>query len=642
MLSLLACKAYAESEINLAGNWNYCIINSEKDYPPPEGAEWSGIRLPARNLFQIIAEKRNITRGYILYRKTVDIKSIPAENLVFQAGEIMNTDMVFINGKKIGQTGLFPPFFRSGWARFRSYQVPAGCLVQGENRIDVVTYFDAELWFISPLRIIDEDRGNFESMVKNFIQIDFIFSFSILVLSFSVLFISIYFKRKKEIVYLYYSLATFFLADMMILQFVENLFTYIPFSSDTIYKICATGLIFFPPLLSLFFRTFLGMTVTRRRLALYLFLPSVCAVLMLFSQDRYYIIYWRNIFLLLIPLYIVDIVYASISNLIAGNKKGLMLFISLIPIFIFGIHDILVFSLYTIEGGVPLYPLGVPLMMILIGLQLVNRFIFNLNTSEQLNILLQEKMEAGSRLARLENEIMIARKIQLANVPQSLPELRGFNIGVKYLPAENISGDFYNFHPFEDKGLGVLIADASGHGVPASLISSMVKILFGTLAPVYSNPDLFIQGLNMHLYNKMEGNILTAGYCYIDRSLKKAHYARAGHVPLLHISRKNGVDVLHEYMPHGRVIGIKESIELDLVEFEIGPGDRIVAFTDGLTEAFNSSKEMFGLDRLKMLLMQSKDLTIDESIEFIFDALNAWKQSGGFDDDFTLIIIGIT
>ena len=641
MLSLFACGAYADTEINLSGTWEYCIINSEHDYPPADGSEWNKVQLPNRKLFEIIANKRNITRGYILYRKTVTIDNKPADNLVFQAGEIMNTDMVFINGKKIGETGIFPPFFRSGWAKFRNYPVPQEYLLKGENRIDIITYFDAELWIISPLRIVDKEQGNYEYMVKNFLQIEFIHSFCVLLLSFSILFISIYLKRKKEVMYFYYAATTFFLADMMILQFIENVYTYIPLSSDTIFKICAVGLIFVPPFIALFFRTFLGMAVTRRRLVLYLSLPFMCTLFMLLSQDRYYIIYWRNIYLLLIPLYIVDIVYVSISQLVAGNKKGLMLFVALIPIFIFGIYDILVFSLYAAEGGVPLYPLGVPLMMILIGLQLVNRFIFNLNTAEELNILLQEKMEEGKRLARLENEISIARKIQLANVPHSLPELTGFNIGVKYIPAENISGDFYNFHAFEEERLGLLIADVSGHGIPASLITSMVKILFSTLTPVYSNPDLFIQGLNTHLFDKMEGNLLTAGYCYISRAEKKVHYARAGHEPLLHISRKNGVAVLNEYMPHGRLIGVNSSMDLELVDFEIDHGDRIVAYTDGLIEAFNGEKEMFGLERLKTLLMKSRDFSIDEAIEFIFNELQGWRSFRQFDDDFTLIIIDI-
>lgn len=636
-----ACRVYAETEIDLAGTWEYCVINSEKEYPPSNSSEWSSVYLPNRNLFEIIAGKRQLTRGYILYRKTLTISDVPAGNLVFQAGEIMNTDMVFINGKKIGSTGIFPPFFRSGWSKFRNYPVPEGCLVQGENRIDILTYFDAELWIISPVRIVGQERGNFDQMVRNFLQIEFIHSFCILLLSFSILFISIYFKRKKEVMYFYYAVTTFFLADMMILQFVENIYTYIPLSSNTIFKICATGLIFFPPFLTFFFRTFLGITVTPRKIATYLFLPSVCALLMIFSQERYYIIYWRNIFLLLVPLYIADIVYVSVSQLISGNKKGLMLFITLIPIFIFGIYDILVFSLYALEGGVPLYPLGVTLMMILIGVHLVNRFIFNLNSSEELNILLQEKLEEGKRLARLENEIAIARKIQLANVPRSLPELKGFCIGVKYIPAENISGDFYNFHAFEEERLGVLIADVSGHGIPASLIASMVKILFSTLTPVYKKPDLFIQGLNLHLFDKMEGNLLTAGYCFISRIEKKVHYARAGHEPLLHITRKNGESVLHEYMPQGRVIGVHSSMELELVEFEIDAGDRIIAYTDGLVEAFNDNREMFGLERLKSLLLKSVNLSIDEAIEFIFGELQVWRSSGRFDDDFTLIMIDI-
>ena len=641
ILLFSATGAFATTNIDLSGRWDYCIISSEKDYPPADGTVWDKVDLPNRHLFEIIAKKRNITRGYILYRKNITINAIPSERLVFQAGEIMNTDMVYINREKIGSTGIFPPGFRSGWSKARSYLIPSGLLVQGDNRIEVISYFDAELWFLSPIRIIDAEKGNSDYMVRNFIQIDFIHAFYFLLLGFSLLFFTIYLKRKKEIMYLYYACATFFLADMMILQFVENLYSYMPLSSNTIYKICAVGPIFMPQFLALFFRSYQGVKVSMRRIAIYLFLPCTFAFLMLLSQDRYYIIYYRNLFLMLIPLYIADIVITSIRQLISGNKKGLILFITLLPILILGIYDILVFSLHLFEGSAPLYPLGVPFMMVLIGLQLINRFVYNLNSSEQLNILLVEKMEESERLAHLENEISIARKIQMSNIPSVIPELNSFNIGVKYIPAENISGDFYNFHPLEPNKLGVLIADVSGHGIPASLIASMVKILFSILAPVYSIPDLFIKELNRYLFDKMGGNFLTAGYCYISRSENRGVYSRAGHEPLMHISYKTGEAVLHEYEPRGRIIGIGPDIDLEHVEFDINPGDRIILYTDGLIEIFNHGKEISGRERLKTLLMESKDLVTDEAIEFVYDALREWNSYRQFDDDFTLIIIDI-
>lgn len=280
-------------------------------------------------------------------------------------------------------------------------------------------------------------------------------------------------------------------------------------------------------------------------------------------------------------------------------------------------------------------------MVLLIGVQLINRFIYNLNSSEELNILLQEKMEEGKKLAALENEITIARNIQLANVPHTLPEVQEFDIGVKYIPAENISGDFYNFHAFEKEKLGVLIADVSGHGIPSSLITSMVKILFSTLKPVYSQPDLFIRGLNRYLHDKMEGNFLTAGYCYISRKDKKAVFSRAGHEPLFHISHKSSEAVLHEYKPSGIIIGLNNDIDPKVTEFTIDSGDRIILYTDGLIEVINDTKEIFGRERLKKLMVQSKHLPIDETLEFILKSLREWNSFGSFEDDFTLVIIDI-
>jgi len=139
----------------------------------------------------------------------------------------------------------------------------------------------------------------------------------------------------------------------------------------------------------------------------------------------------------------------------------------------------------------------------------------------------------------------------------------------------------------------------------------------------------------------MEGNPLTAGYFYINSRDKKGHYARAGHEPLLHVSRRNGAVALDEYMPQGRVIGVDDSMEPELAEFEIDNGDRIVAYTDGLVEAVNVNREMFGLDRLKSLIIESAGFSIDDAVEYIFRKLQQWRSSVQFDDDFTLIMIDI-
>jgi len=632
----------AHEEIDLSGTWQYCLLKSEKDYPPAPETAWRSVRLPARNLFKELAEENGITSGYILYRRDFTIDKVSGEELLFQAGEIMNTDIVYINGKKTGQTGIFPPDFRSGWAKFRSYPVVAGSLVRGQNTVDIVSYFNAELWVISPLRLIDVERGNHAYMVRNFLQIDFIQAFCMVLLGLSLFFMLIFIKRRKECEYFYYACSCFFLADMTILQFVENLYPYAGFSSVTVFKLCATGLIFFPPFLAFFFRSYLGRMVTLKRIGLYLLPPLVCWLLMVISQDRYYVIFWRNAFLLIVPLYIADIVIVSIRQIFSGDRKGLLLFIALIPIFALGIHDILVFVFHVVEGSVPLYLLGVPFVAALIGMQLINRFIYHLNAAEELNILLRKKMAEGERLAALDKELSIARKIQLANVPAALPESATFSIGVRYIPAQNISGDFYNCNLIDDERLSVIIADVSGHGVPASLIASMLKVLFHALAPAYARPDMFISELNRFLFDKMEGNFLTAGYCYIDMKEKKALYARAGHEPLYHITRSIvGAPVLNQYKPHGRVIGVAPELDPELEVFSIEPGDRLVLYTDCLIETLNDENEMFGDERTRDMLLGTVDLSAEESAEHVYRSLLEWSRGKPFEDDFTLIIIDI-
>jgi len=631
----------AETTHDLSGQWNYSIITSEKSYSRDKKPPFNTIKLPNRDLFNLIAKQHKITKGYLLFHKKIKLKDLPKTTMALQVGEIMNTDQIYINGKIIGKTGLMPPHFRSGWSQFRHYIIPHGLLKKGTNTIDIVVYFNGELWFLSPIHIIEKNEGSWIFMIRNLIQIQFIHSFFLVLLSFSIFFFMIYLKRKKEIMYLYYSLSSISFADMTILQFMENLYPYIPLSSNTIYKICAMGILFLPPFLAFFFRSYQGLKVSKIRLSIYLSLPVIFALLIWIFQDRYMVINIRNIFLLIIPIYILEIVITSILQIRSGNKKGLILFIALLPVFIFGIYDILTFSLHIFEGSVPLYVMGIPAMLLLIGVQLINRFIHTLNKAEELNVILNEKMKESKRLAFLDNEIEIARNIQLATIPKFSPELKEFTIAAKYIPAENISGDFYNFHSFENNKLGCLIADVSGHGIPASLIASMVKVLFSAQKDLYSNPIDFISRLNSHLYNNMEGNFLTAAYLYIDRDINKCFYTRAGHEPMILLSESDGNVLSKQFLPHGRAIGFLPDIKIELLEIDIKENDRIILYTDGLTEACSSNEEIYGMERLEELFIKSKKISPQEAIDFIYKELQKWMSKELFEDDFTLIIIDI-
>lgn len=629
-------------KLDLSGDWNFCKIDASFNYPEGlSSCTWNSVVLPDTQLFNTLNAD---AEGYYIFRKFFAIDVVPEKDLLFQAGEIMNAERVYLNGIYFGRSGKFPPDFKSAWAKFRSYTVPENFLKTGDNTLDIMLYYNAELWITRPLQIVDAESGKITSMIRDFWQIQFMHAFALLLLSLGGFFLLIYVKRNSEKEYLYFALCCLFLADMVTLQYLENLYPDLPVSSNVIFQINQSGLILFPPMLAFFFRSYMGWWISPKRILIYMILPVATVIAMILSDDRAGIMYWRNIFLLIIPFYILDVIIVSARRLLSGNREGMLMIVGIFPILLFGIHDVLMFTFHFFQDSIPLYIFGVPVMISVIAVQLVNRFINSLNMTEKLNLILENKIEEGKRLASLDKELSIARKIQLAAVPKTLPDHPGFSIHVKYVPAENISGDFYNFHTLNSDGIGVMVADVSGHGVPASLIASMVKILFSVLAPVAADPVMFLQGINSYLFNKMEDNFLTAGYCFFNSRTMTGQYARAGHEPLIHITKIDGSPVINRYMPAGRAVGIIKEIDVEYAVFKFNSGDRFVLYTDCIIEEINSSNSMFGVEGLEKVLMESIDKDAVRCTEHVFASLKEWsleRHQHNFEDDFTLIVIDI-
>src|SRR5260370_23974341 len=126
-----------------------------------------------------------------------------------------------------------------------------------------------------------------------------------------------------------------------------------------------------------------------------------------------------------------------------------------------------------------------------------------------------------------------ARRIQSAILPRRVPQVDGLDIAVSYLPMTSVAGDFYDFLIVDEHRLGILVADVAGHGVPAALIASMVKVAITAQAAHAHDPGLVLSGLNQVLCSQMSGQFVTAAYVFVDSSARVARYAAAGHPPLL-------------------------------------------------------------------------------------------------------------
>jgi phosphoserine phosphatase RsbU/P len=242
------------------------------------------------------------------------------------------------------------------------------------------------------------------------------------------------------------------------------------------------------------------------------------------------------------------------------------------------------------------------------------------------------------RLLSLNKEMEIARGIQAGLLPEKSFSVAGLTTASRYVPASSVAGDFYDFLP-KDNGLGVLIADVSGHGVPAALSASMVKVAIRAQREWADDPARVLTGLNSILCGNLQGQFVTAGYLYLDPQRGALAYAGAGHPPLLAWrASKKKVECLEE---NGLMLGIFPEGVYKCMAADLEPGDRFVLYTDGITEAPSLSGEEFGMDRFKSFLAEHAGKPAQELCDALVKHVAAWSGNGAREqhDDLTLIVV---
>jgi phosphoserine phosphatase RsbU/P len=256
------------------------------------------------------------------------------------------------------------------------------------------------------------------------------------------------------------------------------------------------------------------------------------------------------------------------------------------------------------------------------------------------HILLREaRAQLADQLLALNNELEMARQIQLSILPHSLPKLPGLDIAARFIPMTSVAGDFYDFIQIDDTHLGMLIADVSGHGLPSALIASMLQVALTAQVGHSSEPARVLCGLNHALCGKFTDNFVTAAYVYVDLEKNLMRYAGAGHPPVLQWRSSTGKTT--QVLENGLVLGMLEEAVYTTLELALEPGDRHILYTDGILEAANPAQEMYGVDRFIEFMNVNKSLTADQFADtFLAEITNWTRQSAdhGQQDDITLLL----
>jgi sigma-B regulation protein RsbU (phosphoserine phosphatase) len=246
---------------------------------------------------------------------------------------------------------------------------------------------------------------------------------------------------------------------------------------------------------------------------------------------------------------------------------------------------------------------------------------------------------------RLDDELRIAREIQRSLLPVRAPRMAGLSIADLCEPAREVSGDYYDFFELGPRQLGVLVADVSGKGTSAALYMAELKGLMLALSHTEPSPRQLLRIVNHLLSEHLDNrSFITAVYAVIDLDSMTVTYARAGHTPMIVASE----GAAHVLVPDGMVLGLRlpgasERFDTILEEHRrpLVPGDLIVLYTDGITEAMNATGDLFGDEALTRILASASDRDAAAVRERVVRDVRAFVGDAEPHDDMTMVVIKI-
>ncbi len=251
------------------------------------------------------------------------------------------------------------------------------------------------------------------------------------------------------------------------------------------------------------------------------------------------------------------------------------------------------------------------------------------------NELLQQE---AIKSERMERELQLAREIQTTFLPDKLPDLPGWDISARWQPARQVGGDFYDILMLNDDQIGFVIADVADKGMPAALFMTLIRTLIRAAAKEKSSPAEVLKQVNdLLIPDSKHGMFVTVFYAVFSLSSGKLVYANAGHNPPL-VKRVNQYDMI-ELTRTTIALGIFDEIEVEERELILNPGDWILLYTDGVTEAFSAQEEIFGKQRLFNLLENYTFISSNELLDRIVGSVDDFIKGVDLSDDVTLAAI---
>lgn len=240
--------------------------------------------------------------------------------------------------------------------------------------------------------------------------------------------------------------------------------------------------------------------------------------------------------------------------------------------------------------------------------------------------------------AQLTHEMRVARGIQQGLFPRQIPQVKGHSLAARCQPARETGGDFFDFIELGDGRLGLIIADVAGKGMPAALLMANTRSVWRAEARLGDGPAETLRRVNRSLWQDMNANsksFVTCLYAVLTPPAREIRLASAGHpLPLRH--NDAGIREIEVY---GLPLGLEPDAAFDEVTVLLNPGDTLLLYTDGVIEAMNSSRRMFGLERLTAFMEREGHSTAETLAEQAWLEARAFSGQAGQDDDITVMVL---
>ena len=345
---------------------------------------------------------------------------------------------------------------------------------------------------------------------------------------------------------------------------------------------------------------------------------------------------------------------ASLATILAGFLSGLVYiankkeFISTNYAVLYTILIEILLSIMQIVMVTPASQVGQIVTFVALPMIAINAVAVYIFSTIIQNLLNERRMKLENEklefeMAKKNAELQIAAEIQRNFLPETIPKTQGFDIAAKSIPAKEVGGDFFDVIPLpmSNTRTGIMIADVSGKGVPAALFMALSRIVVRVTAMWFKKPSEVISFANPIIANNSKtGMFVTLFYGVIDNESRTLTYVNAGHNPPLVLRKDTGE--IEELNLTGVAVGALDDAEYTQEELQLSPGDVIVLYTDGITEAINDREEMYDVPQLIETIRKTGDSSSQEIVDEIIRSVFAFTGSQPQFDDITLMVVKVS